>query len=167
MKLFKDLFKNEQNEHVEETVAMEEQVELLDDSQPVHQGAPTVLVVDDSRTVLASMQKMLHGMGYNCVLANNATDGINLATTVVPDLILMDIVMPEINGYQATRMLRQIDLTRGIPIIIISGNQMQTGQSWGERLGANGFLPKPLDKKTFQNMARQLLAENVKAAAVG
>lgn len=66
--------------------------------------------------------------------------------------------MPEINGFQATRLLRKMPETAYIPIIIISGNKMQTEQFWGEKMGANGFLPKPLDEAVFLELAGQLLS---------
>lgn len=117
----------------------------------------TVLVVDDSKTVLLSVDKLLRSVGFKTLTAASAKEGIELAKTLKPDLILMDIVMPEINGFQATRMLRKLDETKSIPIIIISGNKMQTEQLWGQRLGANGFLPKPINKRAFLELAKSLL----------
>ena len=117
----------------------------------------TVLVVDDSRTALVTLNKMLRSLNFNCLTALNARDGIEMAKSMRPDLILMDVVMPEINGFQATRLLRKIPETAHIPIIIISGTKMQTEQFWGEKMGANGFLPKPLDQQAFLKLASQLL----------
>lgn len=124
--------------------------------QPV-QNQATVLVVDDSRTVLVTLNKMLVQLGFKCFTAISAHEGIETAKKMTPDLILMDVVMPEINGFQATRMLRKIPETAHIPIIIISGTQLGTDQFWGEKMGANGFLPKPLDKQAFLTMADELL----------
>lgn len=125
----------------------------------------TVLVVDDSRTVLVSLGKMLSLLGFKCLTALDARSGIELARNQSPDLILMDIVMPEINGFQATRILRNIPETQHIPIIIISGTKMQTEKFWGEKMGANGFLPKPLDQKSFLSMSQKLLQSAHKAAS--
>lgn len=117
----------------------------------------TVLVVDDSKTVLASLNKMMLRLGFGCLTAASALEGIECAKTHRPDLILMDIVMPEINGFEATRMLRNIPQTAHIPIIIISGTKLQTEQFWGLKIGANGFLPKPLDQHALLNLTHQLL----------
>lgn len=117
----------------------------------------TVLVVDDSRTALVLLNKMLRNLNFQCLTAINARDGIEIAKSLRPDLILMDVVMPEINGFQATRLLRKIPETAHIPIIIISGSTMQTEQFWGEKMGANGFLPKPIDENAFLTLAGQLL----------
>lgn len=126
-------------------------------SQQALQNQAKVLVVDDSRTVLVTLNKMLVQLGFKCSTAASAREGIELAKNVMPDLILMDVVMPEINGFQATRILRKIPETTHIPIIIISGTQLGTDQFWGQKMGANGFLPKPLDKQAFLSMANELL----------
>ncbi len=128
-----------------------------DNLQPSMGHNATVLVVDDSKTALVTLNKMLHGLGFQCLTALNARDGIEMAKSLKPDLILMDVVMPEINGFQATRLLRKIPETAHIPIIIISGNKMQTEEFWGEKMGANGFLPKPLDQQAFLKLAAELL----------
>lgn len=125
----------------------------------------TVLVVDDSRTALVTLNKMLRNLNFQCLTASNARDGIEMAKSLKPDLILMDVVMPEINGFQATRLLRKIPETAHIPIIIISGNTMQTEQFWGEKMGANGFLPKPLDEQAFMELATQLLGTTQRAVS--
>jgi twitching motility two-component system response regulator PilH len=142
-------------------------VEKVDYSgtQPPPQYKATVLVVDDSRTVLISLNKMLLQLGFKCVTATAAREGIELAKTLKPNLILMDVVMPEINGFQATRLLRNIPETSSIPIIIISGTQLGTDQFWGQKMGANGFLPKPINKLDFLELAGQLL--NAREAATG
>jgi len=125
----------------------------------------TVLVVDDSKTALVTLNKMLRSLNFNCLTALSARDGIEMAKNLKPDLILMDVVMPEMNGFQATRLLRKIPETAHIPIIIISGTKMQTEEFWGEKMGANGFLPKPLDQQAFLTLAGQLL--RVERKAVG
>ncbi len=117
----------------------------------------TILIVDDSKTVVFAINKLLTSAGFSALAANNATDGIELAKTHKPDLILMDVVMPGINGFQATRVLRSTEETKSIPIVIISGNQMQTEKVWGQRLGANGFLPKPIDRGDFFRLLDEIL----------
>ncbi len=140
--------------------------EVVVTSQPSHiSNNATVLVVDDSRTALVTLNKMLRNLNFQCLTASNARDGIEMARSLKPDLILMDVVMPEINGFQATRLLRKIPETAHIPIIIISGNTMQTEQFWGEKMGANGFLPKPLDEQAFMELATQLLGTAQRAVS--
>jgi CheY-like chemotaxis protein len=106
----------------------------------------TILIVDDSRTAIAVLRKTFAPTGYTILSALNAEEGIEIAKNDKPDLILMDIVMPGLNGFQATRVLRKDPLTQHIPIIIISGNEQATEKYWGLRVGANGFLGKPVDR---------------------
>jgi twitching motility two-component system response regulator PilH len=117
----------------------------------------TILVVDDSRTVIAAFQKVLRQAGFRVITAMNGQDGVALARAELPDLILMDVVMPGINGFQATRAIRQNEATADIPIIIVSGEQQATEQFWGKRVGANGFLSKPVDRGEFFGRIFELL----------
>lgn len=125
----------------------------------------TILVVDDSRTVIAAFKKVLNQAGFKVITAMNGEDGVALAKSELPDLILMDVVMPGINGFQATRALRQHESTAGIPIIIVSGEQQATEQFWGKRVGANGFLSKPVDRGVFFGKIFELLDEEKIAAS--
>ncbi|MDH5766578.1 MAG: response regulator [Gammaproteobacteria bacterium] len=106
----------------------------------------SVLIVDDSRTQLFAMAKMLKSVGIATHTAENGKQGILMARHVKPDLILMDIVMPELNGFQATRhLVRQPD-TCHIPIIIVSGSNQESDKAWGLKLGARDYIAKPVNK---------------------
>ncbi len=107
----------------------------------------TVLVVDDSRTQLFAMEKILHAEGVRTVTAENGKQAILMARHVKPDLILMDIVMPEINGFQATRYLSRQPDTGHIPIIIVSGSNQESDKTWGLKLGAKDYMKKPVQKE--------------------
>jgi len=115
-----------------------ERVKLPDDA--------TILIVDDSRTAIAVLKKTLEPTGYSIISAATGEEGIDMAKLHQPDLILMDIIMPGLNGFQATRILRKEETTKDIPIIIISGNEQATEKFWGLRVGANGFIAKPVDR---------------------
>ncbi len=119
----------------------------------------TILIVDDSRTAIAVLKKTLQPTGYSILSAENAEDGIELAKLHHPDLILMDVIMPGLNGFQATRILRKEETTQDIPIIIISGNEQATEKFWGMRVGANGFLPKPVSRSELFHLLREHLSE--------
>lgn len=125
-------------------------------------GEATILIVDDSRTAIAVLKKTLEPTGYSIISALNAEEGIDMAKTHKPDLILMDIVMPGLNGFQATRILRKEADTADIPILIISGNEQATEKFWGMRVGANGFLAKPVDRSELFH----LLGEHLSQATV-
>lgn len=106
----------------------------------------SVLVVDDSRTQLYAMEKMLTTAGITTITAENGKQGILMARHKRPDIILMDIVMPEINGFQATRYLSRHADTAHIPIIIVSGSNQGSDKAWGLKLGARDFMLKPVNK---------------------
>jgi len=106
----------------------------------------SILIVEDSRTQLFALEKMLKAEGVKTYTAENGKQGILMARHVKPDLVLMDIVMPEINGFQATRYLSRQNDTAHIPIIIISGSNQESDKAWGLKLGAKDYMQKPLQK---------------------
>ena len=119
----------------------------------------TILVVDDSRTVVAAFKKVLGQAGFTVISASNGEEGVAMAKNELPDLILMDVVMPGLNGFQATRQIRKHDTTAHIPIIIVSGEQQPTEQFWGKRVGANDFLTKPIDRGRFFGKIFEILEQ--------
>jgi len=106
----------------------------------------TILIVDDSKTVLHALKTVLEQSGFKALTAMNGEQGIRIAKLHRPDLILMDLVMPGINGFQATRLIRRDSTIKNIPIVIISGNEQAAEKFWGTRIGANGFLAKPITR---------------------
>jgi len=120
-------------------------------------GSATILIVDDSRTAIAVLKKTLAPTGYDILSAADGEEGIEVAKLHQPDLILMDIIMPGLNGFQATRILRKDADTQNIPIVIISGNEQATEKFWGLRVGANGFLAKPVDRAELFHLLREHL----------
>jgi len=116
-----------------------------------------MLFVDDSRTANAVLKKILEPAGYSIISAADGEEGIAMAKFHQPDLILMDVIMPGLNGFQATRILRKEDATKNIPILIISGNEQATEKFWGLRVGANGFLAKPVDRGELFHLLREHL----------
>lgn len=120
----------------------------------------TILIVDDSRTVIAAFRKVLTQAGFNVISADDGEQAVIQSRLYLPDLILMDVVMPGLNGFQATRRIRKDDLTSHIPIIFVSGEQHPTEQFWGSRVGANGFLSKPVDRGLFFTRIFEVLQEH-------
>lgn len=119
-----------------------------------------ILIVDDSRTAIAVLKKVFEPTGYSIISAADGEEGIDMAKLHKPDLILMDVIMPGLNGFQATRILRKETTTRDIPIIIISGNEQATEKFWGLRVGANGFLAKPVDRSELFHLLGEHLAKS-------
>jgi len=108
-----------------------------------------ILIVDDSNTFAQSHAKMLGKHGHNISFAENGEIAIEKAHAEKPDLILMDLVMPGMNGFQATRKLSKDDETSGIPIIITSSKDQETDIIYGQRQGAVEYLVKPVDEDTL------------------
>lgn len=110
---------------------------------PVHK----VLVVDDSPTDRQFLIEALSQKGYQIVVAENGDDAVVKAKTELPDVILMDVVMPGLNGYQATRTITRDEVTKHIPVIICTSRDQETDKVWGMRQGASDYLVKPIDPK--------------------
>lgn len=117
-----------------------------------------VLIVDDSPTEAHVLKGMLEKNGFEVETAENGTEGIERAKTLKPDLILMDVVMPGLNGFQATRQLTKDPETAEIPVIIVTTKDQETDRVWGLRQGAKDFLSKPISEKTLMEKISLVLA---------
>ena len=103
-----------------------------------------ILIVDDSPTERHVLNDMLTKAGYEVVASDNGEDAILKARTVKPDLILMDVVMPGLNGFQATRAISRDPTTRAVPIILCTSKTQETDKIWGLRQGARDYIVKPV-----------------------
>ena len=117
-----------------------------------------VLVVDDSPTEICQFNHMLEFFGHEVITADNGLDGVALATNEQPDCILMDIVVPDIKGFQATRQICRGDNTGHIPVIIVSRKNQETDKAWGERQGAVGYVTKPVDQSELVSVMNQVMS---------
>jgi len=106
----------------------------------------TILIVDDSPSQVAHFTKILEKNGFDHIVAEDGASGVALAKSAKPDLVLMDVVMPELNGFQATRKLTQDPETKDIPVIMVTTKDQETDRVWGQRQGAKGFMVKPVDE---------------------
>ncbi len=106
----------------------------------------TILIVDDSPTELHILKGILEGAGCGVLIADSGEAGIEQARSGKPDLILMDVVMPGLNGFQATRQLSRDPETENIPIIMVTTKDQDTDKTWGLRQGARDYLVKPVEK---------------------
>jgi twitching motility two-component system response regulator PilH len=116
-----------------------------------------VLIVDDSPTETYKMSTILSKHGYEVITAESGEDGVSVAKQQLPDVVLMDIVMPGLNGFQATRQLSRDSATRHIPVIIVTTKDQETDRVWGERQGAKGYLTKPVDGKLLVQTIEDVL----------
>jgi twitching motility two-component system response regulator PilH len=106
-----------------------------------------ILIVDDSTTDREVLNTLLLHHGFQVITAADGQEGIELARAERPDLILMDVVMPRMNGFQATRTLARDPQTRHIPIVFCSNLYQEADRVWGMRQGAHAYLDKPVKTK--------------------
>jgi twitching motility two-component system response regulator PilH len=116
-----------------------------------------ILIVDDSPTDVKVLSGMLERAGHRVTSAASAETGIDLAKAARPDLILMDVIMPGMNGFQATRSLSRDPDTSEIPVIIVTTKGMETDRVWGLRQGAKDFIVKPVNEKDLLARIQTLL----------
>ena len=105
-----------------------------------------IMVVDDSPTDRTFLEGLLRKRGYQVLLVGSGEAAIERSKTERPDLILMDVVMPGLNGFQATRTISRDETTKHIPVIIISTKDAETDKIWGMRQGAKDYVTKPIDE---------------------
>lgn len=118
-----------------------------------------VLIVDDSPTETYMLKSILEKNGFEALSATNGEEGIEEAKKELPDLILMDVVMPGLNGYQATRRLSRDPLTASIPVIIVTTKNQETDKVWGLRQGAKGYLVKPVTEVELITRIKMVLQD--------
>lgn len=116
-----------------------------------------VMIVDDSPTEVHVMKTALERHGFETVSAADGSECINLAREVRPDLILMDVVMPGVNGFQATRTLSRDPDTASIPVVMVTTKDQETDRIWGMRQGAVDYLVKPVTEKALVAKAREVI----------
>jgi twitching motility two-component system response regulator PilH len=105
----------------------------------------SILVVDDSPTDRQHLSDMLAKGGYKVSTADSAEDALAKVKQLRPDLVLMDVVMPGQNGFQATRTLTKDEATKHIPVIICTTKSQETDKVWGMRQGARDYVVKPVN----------------------
>lgn len=116
-----------------------------------------ILIVDDSPSQLYNMQQLIEGMGHETITAEDGKEGVERARAELPDLVLMDVVMPNLNGFQATRSLSRDERTSHIPVVLVTTKNQETDRLWGLRQGAKGYLTKPVQTRELQTTINELL----------
>jgi len=116
-----------------------------------------ILIVDDSPTDAYLVKNMLEGQGYQTTEASNGEEGIQKAKEIQPNLIIMDVVMPGLNGFQATRKITKSPDTSDIPVIIVSSKNMESDRAWGIMQGAKEFLVKPVKQDELLETVKKWL----------
>ena len=116
-----------------------------------------ILIVDDSPTQLIGIQRIVEKLGHQTLTAEDGAAGVALAKAELPDLILMDVVMPNLNGFQATRQLSREGSTRDIPVVLVTTKDQDPDRMWGMRQGARAYLTKPFAEADLTDVIGRLL----------
>lgn len=117
-----------------------------------------VLIVDDSPTHAFSLKKLVEKWGHEALIAENGDQALEIARKELPNVILMDIVMPGMSGFQATRNLSRDQVTNGIPVIFVSIKDGEADRLWGMRQGAIAFVTKPVNPEMLQSAISEAIA---------
>jgi twitching motility two-component system response regulator PilH len=105
-----------------------------------------ILIVDDSPSQLMGIRRIVEKLGHEVLTAEDGAAGVEVAKREIPDLILMDVVMPNLNGFQATRTISREPTTKHIPIVLVTTKDQDTDRVWGMRQGARAYLTKPFSE---------------------
>lgn len=121
---------------------------------------PRVLVVEDNPVNLELVTELLEQEGCQVLAAPSAEAALRLAATERPDLVLMDLQLPGMTGYEATRRLKAAPATAAIPVMVLTSYAMRGDDLKAREVGCDGYLTKPLDTNLFRKTLRRLLAQN-------
>ncbi|MEA2452906.1 MAG: hypothetical protein QOG04_1616 [Actinomycetota bacterium] len=114
-----------------------------------------ILIADDDPVILRLIQVNLELEGYQVLLANNGQEAVDLATAENPDLVILDIMMPRLDGYQACEQLKASDVTKEIPVIFLSAKAQQGDIEKGQSYGVAAYLTKPFDPTELLEVVEQ------------
>jgi two-component system, OmpR family, alkaline phosphatase synthesis response regulator PhoP len=113
-----------------------------------------ILIVDDEVDIVETLSFALEQNGYDCITAHDGIDGLNMARSESPNLVLLDVMLPKMNGYKVSRMLKFDENYQHIPIIMLTAKSQDSDRITGIETGADGYLTKPFDLKTLISMIK-------------
>jgi twitching motility two-component system response regulator PilH len=116
-----------------------------------------ILIVDDSPSQLLGIKRIVEKLGHETLSAEDGAAGVEVAKQELPDLILMDVVMPNLNGFQATRTISKNAETAHIPIILVTTKDQETDKVWGMRQGAKAYVTKPIKEEDLIKALQEFL----------
>lgn len=121
---------------------------------------PRILIIDDSPTIRMMMARVLQKTGFHVSMAANGTEGLNKAVQERPDCIILDVVLPGLNGFSVCRQLRAMDPEHDLSIIMVSSKNTPVDQHWGLRQGADRYLFKPFTEEQLLEAVKEVIAAN-------
>jgi DNA-binding response OmpR family regulator len=117
----------------------------------------TVLIVDDTPDIVEFLVVRLRGEGFDTLSAYSGQDGLQKARLELPDLIVLDVMMPQLNGFQLCRKLKQDPETADIPVLFLTAKDQPSDRFWAEEVGAAGYLTKPVDPRAVAAEVHRIL----------
>ncbi|MHC5148827.1 twitching motility response regulator PilH [Stenotrophomonas rhizophila] len=117
-----------------------------------------ILIVDDSPSQLLGIQRIVEKLGHQILTATDGAAGVETAKAELPDLVLMDVVMPNLNGFQATRTLARDVATKHIPVILVTTKDQDTDRMWGMRQGAKAYITKPFSEDELSEVLERVFS---------
>ena len=115
-----------------------------------------ILIVDDSPSQLLGIQRIVEKLGHESITAEDGAAGVEVAKRELPDMVLMDVVMPNLNCFQATRTLSREATTKHIPVILVTTKDQDTDRMWGLRQGAKAYLTKPFSEDELAEVIERI-----------
>ena len=119
--------------------------------------AKVILIVEDEPKSLKLIRDLLQASGYKTVEATDGEQGIELAKSKKPDLILMDIMMPKVDGYTACREIKMDKATKAIPVVMLTSVDYELNKELSRDMGANGYMTKPVDRQELLDVISRFL----------
>ena len=119
-----------------------------------------ILIVDDEKDIVETLAFMLKTKGFECICAYDGEEGLSLAKSSNPDLIILDVMMPKINGYKICRLLKFDNKYKNIPIIMITARSQDEDKIIGEETGADEYITKPFEFSEVLEKINKYLADN-------
>ena len=116
-----------------------------------------ILIVDDEQDIVESLKFVLETADFTCYCAYNGEDGLKLAKEIVPDLIILDVMMPKINGYKISRLLKYDAKYKNIPILMVTARSQEEDKLIGEETGADEYITKPFDLDEVVSKVKEYL----------
>jgi twitching motility two-component system response regulator PilH len=121
----------------------------------------TVLIVEDTPSEMALISHYLHEFGYFVISAETGKEALNKAISQKPDVILTDVVMPGMSGFELCRSLKKNPATENVPIVICSSKNLEIDRLWGMKQGADAYLTKPFTQEQLIRVLRSVEANRI------
>lgn len=118
-----------------------------------------ILIVDDEQDIVESLKFVLEAAGYRCFCAYNGEEGLQMAKDVLPDLIILDVMMPKINGYKICRLLKYDNKYKNIPILMVTARSQDEDKLIGEETGVDEYITKPFELEEIVKKVEKYLGK--------